>query len=338
MVKASLLSVAVVAALAGCGGGSNSNDVSVQMGSFSLGVSDAPANAENVVIAFKKVVLKNDAGTYSFDVASNGAMQQVDLLDFQGAQAKAIVQAQQVPVGNYQMCIYMQNDETANLQGSYVRLDGGAEYGLVTTSNGSCGGSGADDANTGRLFFNKSFTIAAGANNFVAEFNLAKGLLAPHGNKAYWTVKPTAVQMVNTSDIGAIKGTVSAQYMADCEADAGGSVFSHAVYLYPSATALTAMGDFVATDVTGEVAPVAAARVNPVTDSQGQVTGYQYEIGYLVAGSYSLGYSCLAQNDDAELDNNATDEASPFKVFAAGSDVTVTKGQTATSDFNSILP
>ncbi|PKH04955.1 DUF4382 domain-containing protein [Moritella sp. Urea-trap-13] len=328
------LLLSTIGLLSACG--SNDDSSNIETGKFNLGVSDNPADAEKVMIAFKQVVLKNDAGSISFDVSDDGELKQVDLLKFQGSAVETLVSGQDVTVGEYQMCIYMENSEVVNPDSSYVQKMDGATAGLTTNSNGSCGGVGADDDNTGRLFFNKTFTIAAGNNSFVAEFDLQKGLQGPKGNKNYWTLKPTSVQLVNTADVGAIAGSVPAALIAECEAKAatfGSSEFSSAVYLYPEATALDNMDDF--RDAAGEltkVAPIAAARVNPVVDDNGQVISNDYEFGFVVANNYSLGYTCTTQHDDPELPNTPEDYPA-FFLHVAEQNVIVINGETTERDF-----
>lgn len=323
-----------VGLLSACG--SNDDSSNIETGKFNLGVSDNPADAENVTIAFKQVVLKNAAGSISFDVSDDGELKQVDLLKFQGSAVETLVSGQDVAVGEYQMCIYMEKSEVANADSSYVQTKDGNTAGLTTNSNGSCGGVGADDPNTGRLFFNKTFTIAAGNNSFVAEFDLQQGLQGPKGNKNYWTLKPTSVQLVNTADVGAITGSVPAALIAECEAKAatlGNAKFSSSVYLYPQATVLDNMNDFRdgASELT-MVAPIAATRVNPVVDGNDQVISNDYEFGFVVANNYSLGYTCTAQNDDPELPNTPQDDPA-FFLHAAQQDVIVINGETTERDF-----
>ena len=330
----SIIAITLTSLLAACGG-SDDTPETPETGVFSLGVSDNPADAKVVNIAFKQVVLKGNGESLSFDVSEDGELKHVDLLTVQGQEVETLVSGQSIPVGEYQMCIYMQNSEVADTNSSYVKTMDDMDAGLVTNSNGSCGGVGAEEPGTGRLFFNKAFTIAAGVNNFVAEFNLSQGLQAPHGNKDYWTLKPTAVQLVNNAEVGAIHGMVDASVMADCEAAAGGSEFSPAVYLYPTATTLENMIDFrlEAVIVDPQVAPIASARVNPVTDETETVTGYEYEFGFVAAANYSLGYTCLAQNDDPEVANGPDDVEAPFFIHVDEQDVTVTQGATTERDF-----
>jgi hypothetical protein len=336
------IAISATIGLSACGGGSSGSG-GTEAGSFSLGVSDSPADAQAVVIGFKQVVLKNEEGSISFNVNENGVIEQVNLLDYQGTALAPLVSGAEVPVGEYQRCIYMQNDETGAADTSYVETTATVE-GLVTNSNGSCGGEGAEEEGTGRLFFNKQFEIAAGENLFVAEFNLHKGLMGPHGNKDYWTLKPTSVQLVNEAEIGAIKGEVHEQVIADCEAQAGGSEFANVVYLYaadaaleldPEDASIRQMVDFRPDedlDMDTQRSPIAAARVQSLTDESGDPAGYGYEIGYVVAGEYSLGSSCLGQNDLPEEVNLPTDEK-PFFLTAEERQVMVEQGMTTERNF-----
>jgi hypothetical protein len=332
-----LIALSLSSLLVACGGGDD-NTAAPQMGLFSLGVSDNPSDAKDVTIAFKQVVLKNDAGSISFDVSDNGALKQVNLLEFQGTAVETLVSGQSIPVGEYQMCIYMQRSETPNADSSFVKTMDDNLHGLTTNSNGSCGGVGAEDNDTGRLFFNKKFTIAAGINSFVAEFDLNSGLQDPHGNKDYWTLKPTSVQLYNSAEVGAIKGNIPSELAALCETAAGGSLFSHAVYLYSDATALDNMSDFrIDAVVAPQIAPIASARVNDIIDQSNQVIGQSYEFGFVVAGSYSIGYTCVAQNDDPDFNNNPTDVELPFFIHADKQTVIVTNGTVANGDFADTL-
>lgn len=64
------------------------------------------------------------------------------------------------------------------------------------------------------------------------------------------------------------------------------------------------------------------------------MVGYEYEFGFVAAANYSLGYTCLAQNDDPEVANGADDVDAPFFIHADEQDVTVTQGTTTERDFD----
>ena len=328
-----LLAISLTSLLAGCGG-----DSTTQYGTLDLGVADNPADAEIVNIAFKQVVLKNSSGSYSFNVVTDDEddeekLKHVDLLKYQYPGVKTLVSGQSVPVGEYQMCIYMKNNENSdqdpeNPTSSFVQteVDGEIEiFGLVTNSNGSCGGVGADEDDTGRIFFNKSFTIAVGDNHFVADFQLSQGLQSPHGNKDYWTLKPTAVQLINLSDIGAISGEIAFSVSAACEKDQD---HDHAVYLYPAGIERDAMLGF--SNVNKFGSPIASARANLI-DADDESKGREYGFGFVAAGTgtYSLGYTCMAENDDPDADETAD----IFNIYIDEQNISVTVDEITTHDF-----
>ncbi|RTR40379.1 DUF4382 domain-containing protein [Shewanella canadensis] len=329
-----ILAITLTSLLAACGGSDdNSTPPLPESGVFSLGVSDNPALADKVNIAFKQVVLKGADGSISFDVSdSEGNANQVDLLEFQGQSVANLVTDESVPLGEYQMCIYMENREVADETSSYVKV-GDAIEGLVTNSNGSCGGVGADEPNTGRLFLNKAVTITADSNRYVAEFNLAKGLQAPHGNKAYWTLKPTSVQLVNITEVSAISGSVHNDVLTACESTSPGySDLGLAVYLYPQDTLIGAMEDF--RPEATLTAPLAAARAKPEFEEDGvTITGYNYEFGFIAADSYQLGFTCVADNDDPETEQGASTDPVFFIHQATSENVVVILGATSIYDF-----
>jgi hypothetical protein len=327
--KQTLLAASLSALLTSCGGSDGSSDGSnnATQGQFSLAVSDNPANAKVVNIAFKQVVLKNSEGSISFDVSQDGGLKNVDLISVQGQSKEWLVSGQSIPVGEYQMCIYMKKSEVADTDSSYVEDANGNVAGLTTNSNGSCGGVGAEDTSTGRLFINKKFTIAAGTNNFVAEFDLFKILQGPKGKKSYWTLKPTGIELINLSAVGAISGTISPDISIGCGED-----FGHAVYLYPNTVAVDDMGDFRDDPfIAPSTAPIASARGNAINDDVTQ--GYEYEFGFVVAGNYSLGYTCTAQNDDPADANEATTGDDTFFIHAEKQQVEVLAEQTTIRNF-----
>ncbi|MFT6140098.1 MAG: hypothetical protein ACJAYB_000716 [Psychromonas sp.] len=162
------------------------------------------------------------------------------------------------------------------------------------------------------MFINKKFTIAAGSNNFVAELDLLKILQGPKGGKTYWTLKPAGIELINLSNVGSISGEISINTSIDCDENAG-----HAVYLYPSDTSVANMSDFRDNVVAPAIAPIASAWANTINDDITQ--GYNYGFGFVVAGSYSLGYTCTAQNDDPKLANEET-----FFIHSARDSVEVT--------------
>jgi hypothetical protein len=142
------------------------------------------------------------------------------------------------------------------------------------------------------------------------------------------------VQLHNISEVGAIEGSIPADMMTQCEVTAGGSAFSHAVYLYQDTALLENMADFnIDAVVAPDAAPIASARVNAILDQNNQVIGQGYEFGFVVAGNYSLGYTCVAQYDDPDVKNTLDDVESPFFLHADLQDIEVTNGTVANGEF-----
>ena len=272
-----------------------SDSSSSKMGIFSMSVSDAPNDAQIVNISFKQVVLKGSDGSYTFDVSNDGEYQDIDLVSVSGLKVGNLVENELINVGEYQLCIYMQNNEQEGVtDSSYVKepeIDGGMIVGLSTPSEGACGGGvGADDPDTGRLFINKKFTVSEGENSYILEFDLNKVLMEPTGQDTFWTLKPTGIELI---EAGSIAGTIS----YTC----GGN--PHSVYLYPGDVEIDKMADFrsVYTDAIAPLDKVEATAIDPDNTE----SAYTYEFPAIYAGTYSLAYACPA-DDDLIADDIAT--------------------------------
>jgi hypothetical protein len=193
------------------------------------------------------------------------------------------------------MCIYITNGTgSQDVDDSYVVEDDDEIRGLRTPSNGSCAGFKPDDQeNTGRLK-TTTFTINAGKNYLVAEFDLMKVLKDPVGSADYWTLKPNGYELVHATDVGSIEGLVAESVISSC-ADDDISM----AYLYPGTVAVENMGDFRG-ELAQETDMIAPTASTPVTANEVEGGGieYQYEFGFVKEGSYSIGYTCT---DDPEI-------------------------------------
>ena len=329
LIKTSLLTSAI-AVLAACGGSGDGDSAQL-----TFAVSDSPANVKEVVIAFKSVAVKrvSDSGEAEEDQSEqriavqdnngeNTEYRQVDLLKFQGNNAAELFTDITLKPGDYQMCIYITDgitneDGVPDSDDSYV-VEGDDIKGLRTPSNGSCAGFKPDDElDTGRLK-TKTFTIYAGKNYLVAEFDLMKVLKEPVGNKGYWTLKPTGYELIHADDVGSIEGLVENNVInnVNCIGDIS------RVYLYPGTVLLEDMGDF-----RGEldqdsnmIAPVASALVNADEIPENGIE-YKYEFGFVKEGNYSIGYTCV---DDPDVNEDGV-------ISAAIQDVAVLPEQTTTA-------
>lgn len=330
----SVISLALL--VAGCGGSSGSS--SPQTGQFSLAVSDAPVEqADEVVLFFNEVVLvPEDGGDPILIDLSEGGPDSVDLLDYTGSNSATLVNSQTLAVGEYTMCLYaLDGDGTQQL--SYVNTQDQGVVPLRVNSKGSCQGVRGNTDEAGRIFFNQPFTINTGINNYVAEFNLRQGLVDPQGQEGMF-IKPTAVQLVNEAGAGNIAGVLAVEQREACEADMTSllevSEFSHVAYLFAGERDRTTMGDLVGDagypDGSPLVAPVATADIS-LDEASGE---YRYEFGFIGEGTYSIGYTCVANFD---LPESHETEEQDFTFYQHYTPVQVQPGLTTVQDLDPIL-
>ncbi len=333
--------------LTGCGGDSSSDN---EPATFSLAVSDAPVDdANKVVLAFEDVVLipfDPDTDTPTGDsiimnVAEDGSLRQIDLMQYQGSNAETIISEQTIAPGDYAMCLYAKDGRQLNdTTLSYVEKTDGSVKGLVVNSRGSCYGTKPDTSDQGRLKFSQKgefVQIHTGHNSYVVEFDLRKGLADPVGQD-HMNMNSNAVSLINASEAGHIGGEVTlAQYQA-CEADSASwnaiqdVPAVHAVYLYAGEMDLSTMGDLGA--LAPYNTPVAVADVNQTEDELGNIT-YDYEFGYIGPGTYSIGYTCTAYVDTAE-EHETSDDG--FLMYEGYVPVEVLEGEHTQQDIVQLIP
>ncbi len=120
-----------------------------------------------------------------------------------------------------------------------------------------------------------------------------------------YNMTPT-MRLVNNLEAGHIAGNLDASFLsANCAAES-----NLAIYAYEGFNAVTG-------DEGSQDAPVASSLVDDL---------YNYEIGFLTEGEYTLALTCNAEADNVEV---AGDELS----FVATASVTVSAEQTVTFDF-----
>ena len=283
---------AVVSTLAACGGsGSDSNPNNAgnepDSTSFSLAVSDAPVDQANeVVVYFDTVELIGEEGNQTFDVRDgNGDPMAIDLLQYQGDAFVEIVSATEIPLGTYSQLRLVVTDD------SYISTDIGT-FDLAVPS--------------GELKLDGFVALPNVEAAYTVEFDLRKSVVDPVGQTTTYFLKPRGVRLVANSDVGTLSGTVSSDLIThpDCSVKADSDV-GNAVYIYGDVNLDAAvLGDDADNPSdTQEVSPYAIATVNydEASDS------YSYVAGYLPAGDYTVAFSCLADVDEPESDENADD-------------------------------
>ena len=299
--KSTILSSAIIFALAGCGSSNDEAETTPPQASdkttFSLGISDAPATGlKQVNVVFDSITIKAQAGEeVSFATRSKNdstLAQMVNLLDYTGDDIFQLLDDQEVPAGDYSWIrAQVINGDTNNLSlTSHVVYEDGSIAPLIVKRKGNDG--------VGEIQLD-GFTLNQTDNEFVLEFDLKKSLVDPQNNDEIF-LKPRGVRLQNLSESQDIEGTVSQTLINNCETDnidlaADDSSFGHAVYLY-SAQAQTPTDMHEIDDQTPDNAPLATANV--VFDADDNE--YEFELAFITPGDYQLGYTCSAHIDDAE--------------------------------------
>ncbi|EDL66913.1 DUF4382 domain-containing protein [Vibrio campbellii] len=341
--KYSLVGAAVVFALAGCN--SDSDTVSTTT-PVTLSVSDAPIDdVSEVVVTYSKVaflpvgdgegepqifeVYKTDEdGNYvdeNGDLLPDGEEPlplSVNLLDFQGSDAQELVEDEVIPTGDYKLCVFANDGDHPDYPSYVVEEATGNEVPLTVKGEGKCPQGVGDEPNTGVLFFNDTFAVNSDNNDYVVEFDLRRGLKDATGKDEGYTIQRTSVTLINTVTTGEIEGNVALTTYQGCETDTPSSNgYAHAVYLYEGDIAESDMGTFATSEAQS---PIASANV--VTEDEGAT--YQYEFGYVEPGTYSVGYTCTA-NDDSE---EGIVDGETFSIYTSTSGLSVSAGSDTNAD------
>lgn len=293
------------ALLAGCSSGSGSSDGSSD-GTLSLGISDAPMDsALEVVVKFTKVELQPSDGdriTIEFD-----EIQEIDLLDFQGKDAFWLFEKEEVPAGKYNWIrLYVERDnrEEGNVFGttSYVNFEVDGKFNLAIPSGPQTG-----------LKLVSGFTVpVGGATELAIDVDLRRALFKPSAPvwDDYYFLRP-AMRLASMDTVGHLQGEITSELMADnpgCQEDG-------AVYLYEG-------HDQSPSDVFGDDGPLTTALL--AEDEEGI---YGYQIGYLLAGDYTVALTCEADQDERDTDEEID--------FIDQQNVDIVVGETTEANFPS---
>lgn len=279
----------VLLMLVGC----KSDDAPVN-GKLVLAITDAPVDgAEAVVIEFSGIEVQGSGERLSFDFDTPKS---IDLMQVTGSDSEQLLPVTTLDAGQYQWIRLKVNAERG-VTDSYIDVDG-ARYSLHIPSGAETG-----------LKLNRPFTIAAGGiTDLTIDFDLRKSVHHPQNGGDEYFLHP-ALRIMNNLEAGHINGLID-----EALVNAEGCSDSSGVYLFAGYDANT-------DDIDNNGA-------EPVTTTLAEVNAdgfYEYEIGFVQAGDYSLAFTCEAANDDPE-----TDDAISFSIMQ---NVTVTANETAVVDF-----
>lgn len=294
--------------LAACGSG---DSVGTDTNLVTLKITDAPVDeADDVWVEFSSVTFKSaDDEDFSFNL---DPAQRINLLALQGSESQTLLENVEIPAGNYNQIRLAVNAEFDSVMDSYITING-TPYELRVPSGSQSG-----------LKLNTPFTIAAGTNGmtvadensvYTIDFDLRKSIVNPGGQPGYF-LKPV-LRLVQNINTGTISGTVDSQLLVGTNCSDQDPLTGNSVYVF-------AGENITPDDIDGnEPEPVTTALVN-YNDQSGI---YNYEIGFVSEGDYTLALSCSADLDDIETDDSDV-------LFDAVDNVSVVAGENTEHNIN----
>ena len=285
-----------------CGGSSNdtvNTPDEMPLPSFSLAISDAPVDdLSEVVVCFNQIELKGSSGDVVFTVGNEEGMITanelcldnnddvipntvgIDLMLYTGSDSIALVDDISIEAGDYTQLRLIMAD------GSYgIDVQTSEKIGVSVPSN--------------ELKLDGFTATLGGTVDFTLEFDLNKAMTNPVGQSGYF-LKPRGVRLVDNNEAGHIDGTVSETLLIDnqCTPLSDSSANVASVYLYEgSDLAIETLED----NGGDENANLPYASTAVTFDSE--QTSYNFEIGFITAGDYTIAVSCDT-DDDPEVDED----------------------------------
>lgn len=257
----------------GMGDGRSGNNQAM----LTLSITDAPVdNATEVWVQFTGVELKPESGSaiqYDFDTPMT-----INLLSLQGSLSQDFFNDIIIPSGQYSWVRLKVNAAVDNEFDSYIKLTDGSMQELEVPSSSQTG-----------LKLSGGFLLNASSQaNMTIDFDLRKSLTL--ANNTY-ILKPV-LRMVHNETATTITGVIANTYPEAITCSDADPLTGNAVYLFDGL-------DTVPDDIDGSPAePLTSAAVTLNT-----TTGeYEYELGFIPVGQYTLAFTCQADLDTADAD------------------------------------
>lgn len=271
-----LYALSAAALLAGCQSDSGSDST----GSLSVGLTDAPIDeAQHVYVSIKGLSINHeDEGwvDYNFD-----EVKRVDLLTLQSGNTLNLVENITVQAGNYKVRLNLAKDNgDANLEHAIVLTADGSEYPITIPSG----------YQTGLKLTSDISVQANGSASYTIDFDVRKSIVQTSSTS--YKLKPV-LHVVDNADVGSLSGTIDSNLLtAGTCSDADPNTYN-AVYVFK--------GSNVTPDDLGSSGAQAVATTPVEYDSaSGQ---YQYKSAFLEEGDYTVAFTCSADLENTETDD-----------------------------------
>jgi hypothetical protein len=277
-----LLAVAGASVLiAGCGGGGGgTGPTEPATGFLSIAITDATIDLVSVVnVQFTGVTLKPASGDEIQIVFE--APKDFDLLTLTGGLTAELLPDTEVPAGGYNWVRLAVNAEFDNVYDSYamtptgqieLRVPSGSQNGLKLVSG---------------------FTVTENqSTHLVIDWDLRKALSDPIGQPG-WHLRP-ALRVTDMALFGTLRGTVAEALVTDasCSNDLAAQT-GNAVYIYDGMT-----------DTPAEIGDTENDPFTTATVTQDEAGAYTYEVNFLSVGDYTAAFTCQANDDVSDTDDD----------------------------------
>ena len=209
--------------------------------------------------------------TFNFD-----SPKQIDLLVLKSGLIELLLGEENLPAGHYNW-IRLKVEAELGVLDSYIELDDGSIHSLWIPSG----------SQTGLKLINGFDILAGGFADFTIDFNLRKSVHNPSGIGDDYILKP-ALRIVDNSLAGSIKGTIDPSFISNPSCTG-----SNEVYVFEGQNILPDDVD------EHDAEPITSAKVEfDIDDSQ-----YEYKAVFLIAGDYTVSFTCQAGDDEPETDD-----------------------------------
>ncbi len=289
--------------IAGCGGGgggAGSGPTEPATGILNIALTDAPVDEVFVVnVQFTGVTLKPVSGDEIEFVFE--APKDFDLLTLTGGLTAELLPDTEVPVGRYNWVRLAVNAEFDNVFDSYAMKTSTSEEIELRVPGGSQSG----------LKLVSGFTVTEDQpTHLVIDWDLRKALSDPLGQPG-WHLRP-ALRVTDMALFGTLSGTVAESLVTDdnCTNDLVAQT-GNAVYVYTGMT-----------DKPGDIGDAENDPFTTATVTRDGADAYTYEINFLSVGDYTAAFTCQANDDVSDIDDDDI-VFTPLQPFAIDDGVTM---------------
>jgi len=295
-----------------CTGGESSNDLGgrgdvedaitdlyYKPGTITVSITDAVIDsAQEVWVQFTGVTIQPSNGeaiNFTFKNVKN-----INLLSLQGTLSTELIDNEVIPPGNYDSIRLHVNASIDSNLDSYIKLDDGSEHELSIPSGSQTG-----------LKINSSFELTTTEElNLMIDFDLRKSVVLSAGK---YKLRPT-LRMINLDNTNNVTGSINQSLLTADNCSDTNPVTGNSVYLFEGT-------DVDADDIDNKnPEPITSASVE-LNSSTGL---YEYIIGFVPSGDYTLAFTCQADLDDPDSNDNI--------MFTLSENITVTAIKTADDD------